>query len=146
MNLVYIIGGVCGLLVLYRCDAQPTLGIPEPGLLLFGSVTKIAGGLPLPNTAVTWQISGGTPAESVTVPATLVAVNGQFFHVALVPFETRTVGALNIGASSNAFALTTNLASYTRSAWLGTNPCTFVNPAQTNFTFSKADRGKTELL
>ncbi len=44
-----------------------------------------AGGLPLPQTAVTWQISRGP--HLVTVPATVVLVNGQFFHVARVPFE-----------------------------------------------------------
>ena len=30
---------------------------PDPGLLLFGSVTNAGGGLPSPSTAVTWQIS-----------------------------------------------------------------------------------------
>ena len=76
--------------------AQQPTAIPEPGLLLFGSVRNVAGGLPLLNTAVTWQISGGTPAESGTVPAALIAVNGQFFLMARVPFETRSAGSANV--------------------------------------------------
>jgi len=90
-----IAAGVCGLLLVCHCAAQPTLGIPEPGLLLFGSVTNVAVGLPLPNTAVTWQDLGGTQAESVSVPATPVAMNGQFFQVDRVPFETRSAGSAN---------------------------------------------------
>ena len=50
-------------------------------------------------TAVTWQISSGP--DLVTVPATVVVVNGQFFHVARVAFETRFAGSTNVGRTPN---------------------------------------------
>jgi hypothetical protein len=50
----------CGLIAAWPgpalCQPQPPIGFPEQHLLLFGSVTNVAGGLPLPNAAVTWQI------------------------------------------------------------------------------------------
>ena len=133
---------VCWLLLACLCQAQPSLGIPEPGLLLFGSVTNVGGGLPLPPPAVTWQISSGL--DLVTVPATVVVVNGQFFHLARVPFETRSVGSTNFGQTPNVLALTATPSTYTRSAWMGTNSCTFLIPSQATLSFSTADRGTTE--
>jgi hypothetical protein len=54
-------------------------------LLLFGSVANAAAGLPLPPIAVTWQIL--SDANLLTVPATVVVVNGQFVHVTHAGFE-----------------------------------------------------------
>ena len=122
--------------------AQPPLGLPEPGLVLFGPVTNAAGGAALPSPVVIWQISSGP--DLVRVPATIVVVNGQLFHLARVPFETRSAGSTNFAPTPNVLALTAIPSTYTRSAWMGTNPCTFQNPAQTTFTYSKADRGRTE--
>jgi hypothetical protein len=59
----------------------------------------------LRSSAATWQISGGSPQEMVTVQATVVSVNGQFFYVARLPFETRIVGTTNFGATTNVLGL-----------------------------------------
>ena len=73
MKANWIAAALCGLLAEWPgavpCPAQPPLGFAEPGLLLFGSFTNAAGGLPLPPTSVTWQISSGP--ELATVPATV---------------------------------------------------------------------------
>jgi hypothetical protein len=110
--------GLCGLVVWLagtrECPAQPTLGIPEPGLVLYGSVTNAGGGLSVPVSTVTWQISGGTPADLVTVTSTVVVVNGQSFHVARVPFETRSVGNTNFGRTPNLLGLSKTPATYAR--------------------------------
>ncbi len=96
--------------------------------------------LPLSMPSITLQISIGQ--DLVRVPATAVAVNGQSFHMARVPFETRSAGSTNFAKKPNIFALTATPSVNTCSAWMGTNPCTFLNTAQATFTFSKADRGK----
>lgn len=46
------------------CPAQPPLGLPDLGLLLFGSIPNPAGGLPLPPPAVAWQIPSGPELAS----------------------------------------------------------------------------------
>jgi hypothetical protein len=83
-------------------------------LLLFGSVTNPSYEPPLPPPAVPWQISSGP--DLVTVPATVaclrrdfarqVVVNGPFFHVARLTFETRPVCPANFGRTHNLLALT----------------------------------------
>ena len=63
MKANWIAAALCGLLAAWPgavpCSAQPPLGLPEPGLLLFGSFKNAAGELPLPPPAVTCQISSG---------------------------------------------------------------------------------------
>lgn len=92
MKANWIAAVLCGLLAAWPGagpgPAQPTLGLPEPSLLRFGSVTNAAGGLPLPPPAVTWQISSGP--DLVTVPAMAV---GAFYSVAeMVLFFSLTLG------------------------------------------------------
>lgn len=129
------------------CTAQSTLGIPEPGFVIHGSISNSAGGLPLPVSTVTWQVSGGTPEEVARVQSTIVAVNGQCFYIARVPFETRSVGTLNFGATSNVLGLTQKPTAYNRSVQVnGTNPTiVFSSRGMSNtFTFGAVDRGISE--
>jgi hypothetical protein len=138
---------LCGVIAICSAtlsQSQPPSGIPEPGMFLFGSLTNTAGGLQTSDTIVTWKFSDNVASESVNVAATLIMVNGQFFHVARVPFETRSIGTTVVGRTSNVLNLTANSSTYARSAWVGTNPCTFLDPSQTNITFSKSDRGRNE--
>ena len=83
-------------------------------MLLFGSVTNAAAGLPaataaaqaglpLPPPTATWQISSGLGL--VTVPATVVGANGQCFRVARVPFESRSAGPRNFAQTPSAFRM-----------------------------------------
>jgi hypothetical protein len=129
------------------CLAQPTLGIPEPGLVLFGSVTNAVGLPPFPIEAVTWQISGGNPVALATVQAMVVAVNGQFFYVARVPFETRPAGAASLGPTPNLLGLTRDRATYARAVRVnGTNAVIVASSRGTlvTFPFGAADRGLIE--
>jgi hypothetical protein len=76
----------------------------------------------------------------------MVAVNGQLFYYARVPFETRMVGSLNLGQTANVLPMSESPVNYTRSALFGTNLCRFLNPAQATFGASKTDRGKVERI
>ena len=129
----------------FSCPAQPTLGIPEPGLFMYGSITNGAGGLPLPPTSVTWQISGGS--DLVTVTSTFVVVNGQSFHVARVPFETRSAGSTSFGHRPNVLGLTKTPITFGRAVRVNSTNATIVSSSRgafATFTFSAADRGLAE--
>src|SRR5947209_722575 len=82
---------VFALLVAIVCypSANYADGIPEPGLVIYGSVTNANGGFLLGQGNVQWIISGG--GSSVTVNSTIANVNGQYFYIARIPFETRSV-------------------------------------------------------
>ncbi len=118
-------------------------GIPEPGLALYGAVLNTNGSVPWLESGVVWRISGG--ASSVTVAATTVSINGQLFYLALVPFETRSIGGLPaFTAGSNTLELTTTSCVYTRAATVGgTNA---VLQGADTFTFGPGDRGRAERL
>jgi hypothetical protein len=142
---VFSWGILLGLLAEVSCQAQPTLGIPEPGLLMYGSVTNAAGGLPLPPTAITWQISSGS--DLATVPGTIVVVNGQCFHVARVPFETRSAGSMSFVRTPNVLGLTKTASTFGRAVRVNGTNATIVSSSRAalaTFTFSAADRGLAE--
>src|SRR5271157_1938963 len=72
--------------------AQTLPAIPEPGLVMYGSVvnTNLYGSSVLAAGAVNWTISGSNSAA--VLASTIVGVNGQYFYIARVPFETRHAG------------------------------------------------------
>ncbi len=117
-------------------------GIPEPALILYGSVTNTAGPLLLTSGGVNWLVVGA--ASSASASSTIASVNGQFFYVARIPFETRSAGNLTFTPSPNTLPLTAAPSNFTRSATVIGVVATLVPPASTNFTFSKADRGRIE--
>ncbi len=117
-------------------------GIPEPALILYGSVTNTAGPLLLTSGGVAWTVVGA--ASSTSASTTIASVNGQYFYVARIPFETRFAGNLTFAPSTNTLPLTAAPTNFTRSATVNGIAATFVPPASTNFTFSKADRGRIE--
>lgn len=117
-------------------------GIPEPALILYGSVTNTAGPLLLTSGGVAWTVVGA--ASSTSASSTIASVNGQFFYVTRIPFETRFAGNLTFTPSTNTLPLTASPTNFTRSATVNGVAATLVPPASTNFTFSKADRGRIE--
>ncbi len=117
-------------------------GIPEPGFVLYGSVTNTAGGFGLMSGGVQWTASGA--GSSATVASTIANVNGQYFYIAHVPFETRAVSGATFTPKANTLPLTDTTTSFSRSASvMGTN-ATLAPPALASFNFSKADRGRVE--
>ncbi len=135
--------GIClGAYGLLLASIGMASGIPEPALILYGSVTNTAGPLLLTSGGVNWLVAGGD--SSVSASSTIASVNGQFFYVARIPFETRSAGNLTFTPSPNTLPLTAAPSNFTRSATVNGVVATLVPPASMNFTFSKADRGRIE--
>jgi hypothetical protein len=134
---------VVGLLALAAAGTSLNAsGIPEPALVLYGSVTNTTGPFLLTSGGVNWTVAGG--GSSAAASATIASVNGQFFYVARIPFETRFAGNLTFSPATNTLPLTASPTIFTRSATVDGVAATSVPPAATNFTFSKADRGRIE--
>lgn len=131
-----------------KSQAQSTSGIPEPGLLMYGSVTNSNGNAAVANANVQWRIAA--PSGAVTVNSTLVTVNGQGFYVARVPFETRSLGGTPFfAATPNTLELVQSGANYTRSAVVNGVGATIAFSSRYaanrgNFTFGGSDRGLVE--
>ncbi len=112
--------------------------VPEPPLILYGSVTNTSGSSVLTNGAVAWSVAGG--GSSTTVSATIASVNGQSFYIARIPFETRFAGNVTFSPSANRLLLTASPMPFTRCATVNGFAATLVPPASANFTFSNAER------
>ena len=69
--------------------------IPEPPVVLYGTVTDSGTNQPVTISSVTWQVTDGTESATFTVtsapPARIVMQDGQSFYLLEVPFETRVV-------------------------------------------------------
>jgi len=90
--------------VVGRIEAQSP-GIPEPPLVLLGTVTDASTNQPVAITTVSWQVSDGGVNQNysaASLPATrVVSTGGQSFYVLQVPFDSRIVqdGASQIALS-----------------------------------------------
>jgi hypothetical protein len=121
-------------------------GIPEPGLVMYGTVRNTAAGnARLITGTLTWTI---TPASGspVTVTTPLTDISGQYSYALRVPFES-VVGSSTL--SPNTLPLNSATTSYVRTnVYLtvnGTNyPATIFAPALGNFTFNTATRGRMD--
>ncbi len=97
--------------------------IPEPPILLYGTVTDKANNQPVTITSVTWQVTDGTTTRgysAITLPATRIVSNGQSFYLLEVPQETRLVrnaaGQITLQPGSNGFDLKSPAPTYTLNA------------------------------
>lgn len=117
-------------------------GIPEPGLVMYGAVTNVNGGWPLPGVSVQWQVSGG--GSVATVSTATANVNGAYFYIAQIPFETRSVSGGNFPAATNTLPLTDAVTTFNRSATAAGTNASIAPPALPAFNFSKAERGRVE--
>jgi len=76
-------------------------GIPEPGLILWGTVVNQTNATQaIPITSVSWAVSDGTRTvvySGSTRPATrIVNFNGQSYYLAQVAFDTRQIGTVTL--------------------------------------------------
>jgi hypothetical protein len=123
--------------------SQSLPGLPEPGLVMYGTVSGTNGNRPISSLRILWRTASGSIA--VTNPATVVNVNGQSFYVLHVSFETRSIaGTPSFSATPNTLELIVNGATYTRSATVNGTNATLLGP--TSFTFGGADRGRVDRL
>lgn len=97
--------------------------IPEPPVILYGTVTDKANHQPVTITSVTWQVTDGTTTRgysATTLPATRIVSNGQSFYLLEIPHETRIVrnssGQITLQPGSNGFELKSPPPVYTLTA------------------------------
>ena len=120
-------------------------GIPEPSLVLYGAALNAYTSQPLSAGQVTWQITNQT--DSVSVTASIIGVNSQFFYIAFIPMETRTAGGQTFPASTNSLGLPTSPTTYTRAAMVGGTNATIVFSSlgmSNTFTLGPGSRGLIE--
>jgi hypothetical protein len=115
--------------------------IPEPGFTMYGAVCGS-------NTlaSVSWRVS--STSSSVSVNSTLINVNSRNFYITTIPFETRSIGGVSLGASTpNTLPLNPVPTAHARQATVnGTNATiVYASSGITNsFSFGPADRGRAE--
>lgn len=123
-------------------EAASADGIPEPGLVLYGSVTNRATRHSISTAAVEWTVTGGGSSAALT--STIANVNGQTFYVVRIPFETRVVGSLAFAPTPNTLPLPPRPGTFTRSVTVEGVGALLVPPASASFAFGRADRGRME--
>ena len=73
-------------------------GVPEPGLVIWGTVVNQTNNQPITIASATWSVTDGSNTavySSASIPATrIVNFNGQSFYVVQVPFDTRQIGTV----------------------------------------------------
>ena len=124
-------------------QAQTIPGLPEPGFVMYGSVTNTGGNVPLSGLGVVWRIAG--PTGAATNAATFVSVNGQVFYLVRMPFETRsTPGTPSFTPTPGTLELTAASSAYSRSATVNGSNATLQGSA--SFSFGRVDNGKVERI
>lgn len=97
-----LIGPVYLLFLVTLAGAQPTPpGIPEPGLILWGTVVnQTNASQAIAITHVRWSVSDGTQtsvySESSRPATRIVSFNGQSYYIAQVAFDTRQIGTVTL--------------------------------------------------
>jgi len=141
----YILAAACLTACVARSQTVP--GLPEPGLIMYGSVTNSSNSRPVSVGGVNWNISGGGSSYSGT--STVAIVNGQFFYITRVPFETRATATFsNFTPTPNTLPLPpSSRATFIRSATVNNQPATLTYSSLNSlgsFNFGPADRGLME--
>jgi hypothetical protein len=119
-------------------------GLPEPGLVMYGTVTNSHGGgsARLTSGTLTWTIQPAVGGAAIVLTTPLTNINNQFSYMLRVPFES-LVGSATL--SPNTLKLNSTSTTYNRpQVIIDGLPATIVAPALTTFNFGAADRGRVE--
>jgi hypothetical protein len=75
-------------------------GVPEPGLVIWGTVVNQTNNQPITITSVQWTVTDGSNTaaySAASLPATrIINVSGQSYYVLQVPFDTRQIGTVTL--------------------------------------------------
>lgn len=113
-------------------------GLPEPGIILYGSVTNNATGVGMTSGNVAFTFTNGVNTLTVSAPITNVA--GQFLYVLEVPFETLAAGLT--ASPTTALPLPASSTTFGRGAKVDNTNAVILDVAGVSFTVSNADRGR----
>lgn len=117
-------------------------GIPEPPLIFYGSISNSATHALGASLKLVWSVDGEESTSNAF--ATVASINGEYFYITRIPLETRFAGVLAFPAQSNTLPLTSTPRTFLRTAVVNGFSATLMPPATSNFTFSKAHRGRIE--
>lgn len=109
-----------------------TSAIPEPPVIVFGTVTDKTTNQPVAISSSLWQVTDGIVNQSysaTSLPATrMVTQAGQSFYVLEVPQESRIIqtasGALTLQPSTNGFEVRSPAPTYSLKAVINGQPAT----------------------
>lgn len=80
-------------------------GVPEPGLVLWGTVVNQTNNQPVTITSVQWSVTDGSNTalySAASLPATrIINAGGQSYYVLQVPFDTRQIGSVTLADPTN---------------------------------------------
>jgi hypothetical protein len=86
-----------------RSQTPPAIpGLPEPGLVVWGTVVNASTNQPITLTSASWTVAQSSPTKSATYnDATKPSVRifsqgGQSYYVVEVPFDTRLLGSVSL--------------------------------------------------
>jgi hypothetical protein len=119
-------------------------GIPEPSLVLYGTIRNTAqNNLRVTWGTLVWQFRSETTGQTLTFTATVTNVLDQFSYVLQVPCEQ----VISTTLSSRALNLSGTAVRFDRSqVFYNGLPVSFANPAQTTVLLSARDRGRVERI
>jgi hypothetical protein len=134
------VSAVVALLVGLVLHSQAQIpAIPEPPILLYGTVTDKTNNQPVTITSVTWQVTDGTTTRgysAATLPTTRIISNGQSFYLLQVPQETRVVqngaGQITLQPSGSGFEVKSLAPTHTLTATINGIPSTMKTVDSTN--------------
>ncbi len=93
--------------LILQAQTPPAIpGVPEPGLVLWGTVVNAASGVPVSLTSASWTVGQSAPVKSATYdgttkpPVRLVSQGGQTYYVVEIPFDTRVMGSVTLADPS----------------------------------------------
>lgn len=135
---------LCGTGWIGSTVAQP---LPEPGLMLYGTVTWRGGAEPARwvQGTLQWTFTSAAGGNPVLLTVPLTNWVDQFSYVLEVPFETRQVGTTILGATEGVLELRPEGVTVDRSVVaLDGQPVSLVVAEQATFRFGPADRGRWE--
>jgi hypothetical protein len=134
----------CIAIVCLMASSGAGQGIPEPDLVMYGTVLNVRSNanLRLGYGALTWVFQPVGGGSTITASGTLTNINNQFSYILRIPCETPVPG---YSVSSNTIQLSSTSIAYDRAQvrW-STNLLAFAQPSLSTTTFSATDRGRIE--
>jgi len=100
---VVLAGAVLGCSSMFSgklAHAAPAIppGVPEPGIIIWGSVANATNNLPIQISSASWTVTDGSNtavyAQSTRPPVKILALAGASHYILEVPFDTRRFGSV----------------------------------------------------
>jgi len=132
------------LLVAFTASKAVAQGIPEPDLVMYGTVLNVRSNanIPLGYGTLSWSLQPAAGGSPVSISTALTNLNKQISYILRILCETPVPG---YSSSPNTIQLSSTGTTFDRSqvSWF-TNALTFAQPSLSQTTISTADRGRID--